>query len=78
MSDTIRVPHGFNIQLQPPSEPGFYWAKTGSFKWWNVIAEVYGKPPFLKIRGWDRTKDTLFKYDSEDIEGWGPKIEIPE
>lgn len=60
-----------------PTEIGFYWAKSDTYQWWNLIVEVYGESPFLKIRAWNRGKDVLSIFQSHDIKSWGPKIEIP-
>lgn len=56
-------------------EPGFYWARWRSFEWWNLIVQVYDKPPFMKIQGWDLSRDKFKKdIDHSDIV-FGPKIE---
>ena len=65
-----------------PTEPGLYLAKSrDDFKWWNLIVEIQGEPPFLYFRGWDRSgvsKDgTVFGgQDPKDYPiVFGPKIE---
>lgn len=57
-----------------PQEPGFYWAKTGSYKWFNAIVNVYGEAPFFRIVGWHTVDDVIFK-SITDITEFGDKIE---
>jgi hypothetical protein len=38
-----------------PTEPGLYLAKSrDSYKWRNLVVEVNGEAPFLRIAAWDR------------------------
>ena len=60
-----------------PTETGIYWAKCSNSKWFNLLVEVYGNAPFLKIRGWNRTHDRIYNYDVWEIDEWGFKIEEP-
>ncbi len=74
-----------------PTEAGFYWvvylrdhyAKSDGlkcFKSYNMTIEVYGTPPFLKIRGIKYGDDYTTKIeqvDLKDILHFGPKIEKP-
>ena len=61
-----------------PDKPGYYWCKTVSYTWWNLIVEVYDEAPYLK------TRIILARYGSNsgnpvhisDV-GWGPRIEDP-
>jgi len=66
-----------------PSEPGFYWgfdivAHEGkSFKSkYNLILEIYGESPFLRIRAWNRLNNSIQDYHPSKII-FGPKIEEP-
>lgn len=60
-----------------PDSPGMYWARTSEdYRWYNLIVEVGGKPPWLEIcnvfsRGIGVSDDGI------DVV-YGPKIEIPE
>lgn len=63
MSETIELKY---IDIKDV-EPGFYWAKSKDYKWFNLIVEVYGEHPFLRIRAWNRTSDTIVKMDPDDI-----------
>ena len=63
-----------------PNYPGYYWAATRNCKWWNLIAEISGNAPFLKVdiyslgyfpRSYGGPPCEL------DIDKWGPKIEKP-
>lgn len=59
----------------PPDESGFYLARGKGFKWWNMIAYVYGSAPFLKVDVWYYTEDKcLENADITSIEEFGPKI----
>lgn len=66
------------MKQNPPTELGYYWAKTHGRQWYDVIAEVHGTFPFLKIRGWSRIDQRLCVYQGTEIAEWGPKIETPE
>lgn len=41
-----------------PQGPGFYWARSGNHEWWNLIAFVWGEPPFMRIRTWNYADGT--------------------
>lgn len=42
-----------------PTEPGFYWAKSRSYKWYNCIIQISGESPYLEWTVWDRANDKL-------------------
>lgn len=67
-----------NLKKQPPTEAGLYWAKSGTYKWFNLIVEIYGESPFFKIRAWCRPKDQIINISHTDIAEWGDKIVEPE
>lgn len=62
-----------------PQEAGYYWARTEArFDWWNMIVEVHGTFPYLKIIGWVRgLSEEIKRLDISDICDFGPKIEVP-
>lgn len=67
-----------------PTEPGFYWASSGTFGWYNLIVRVEGQAPMLYIP-WVVNTGLLTevgvaiqKAIPSDIKNWGPKIETPE
>jgi hypothetical protein len=61
-----------------PSKPGFFWAKSSGCKWYDLILNVYGEAPYLKIQGWSRRNGSgVYKYEPGDIEEWGPEIQDP-
>lgn len=70
-----------STKLEPvfnkPDSIGFYWARSGSYKWYNLIVEVYGESPFFGLRAWDISDQRIGKVNSWDIKAWGPKIEQP-
>lgn len=65
-----------------PAEPGLYFAKTGTFKWYDSIVSVQGDAPFLYIE-WavamgslmDRTP--IYHKPIASHYQFGPKIERP-
>jgi hypothetical protein len=70
-----------STKLEPvfnkPDSIGFYWAKSGSYKWYNLIVEVHGESPFFRLRAWHLFDQTLTAIESWSIKEWGPKIEQP-
>lgn len=63
-----------------PMEEGFYWARTGSFQWYNLIVRLTGKAPVLFIYyAFDISKQEFYtRMDPDNVSGWGPKIEHPD
>lgn len=57
-----------------PTHPGYYWAQSGSYQWYNLIAQVSGTAPFFEVTVWDRMSDRLEKLCPADIKAWGPEI----
>ncbi len=70
-------------EKQYPNEPGLYFARNGTFKWWNLVVSVNGLQPFLYIewavnRGALESKAPIYyKLDPSDVI-FGPLIECPE
>lgn len=60
-----------------PTEPGLYFARNYRFQWWNLIIEVEGKAPFLRItHAWNLATEKLTS-DSDiinSIREFGPQI----
>ena len=59
---------------------GFYWGKGSKDNpdWYDLIIEVHGNFPFLKIRVWDlRNHQNIEDKNPETIYKWGPRIEVP-
>lgn len=62
----------------PNYEPGFYWAKTKDYQWWNLIIWITGTAPFLRVAVWDyHGSFAQTDVDVERIE-IGPRIERPD
>lgn len=63
-----------------PTEPGIYWAKTGSYRWFNALACVDGEAPFLTVASvWFYPDDKMSTSVSPSkIAVWGPRVEVPE
>lgn len=61
-----------------PMKAGLYFAISGEYAWYNLIVEVYGEPPFLKIDAWDRLHGRIIEnFDPNDISVWGKEIPDP-
>jgi hypothetical protein len=60
-----------------PTEAGFWWAKTGKTPYFNLIVEVFGDAPFLRLRGWNLLQNQFAEVDPHIIEEWGPRIAKP-
>lgn len=63
-------------------KPGFYWAYTKGYSWPNLIIEVHGMIPFLRVRAWVRSFESKTDYvaenvDPEMIAKVGPRIPTP-
>lgn len=65
---------------KPPQEAGFYWVKTGSYKWFNGIAHVTGDAPYLQLTEVWMPADSKIAHSPGlySVSEWGPKIEHPE
>lgn len=61
----------------PPNRPGYYWAKSGNYKWFNLLVCIHGDAPFLKIKAWNLVEDKVFIYESSDITEWSDEISKP-
>ena len=61
-----------------PKEPGFYWAKSSNYKWYNLIVHIYGDLPYLEWEAWDRGMNSrIIKGSGEPDFRFGDKIEEP-
>lgn len=58
-----------------PSKPGFYWARIKGYNWFNLIAQVYGDVPFLRLDIWYvGTSEAVEDVELELIEEFGDLI----
>ena len=64
--------------MKIPTKEGFYWAKNGNYKWFNLLCRVSGESPFLKIEAWHLFDDKLYKIDPSDITEWSDEITKPQ
>lgn len=55
------------MTIKDVKEPGFFWAKSENYKWYNLIIEVFGDYPFFKIRAWNRGLDKMGFIDADDV-----------
>lgn len=61
-----------------PKEPGFYWAKSCNYQWYNLIVWIYGDVPYLQYEAWNRGIGAeILKGKCPDDFIFGPKIEEP-
>jgi len=61
-----------------PTEPGLYWAsKFPMLKEWELIARVWGQPPFLSVAVWNYLANRFNEIQSPARLYYGDKIEIP-
>lgn len=61
-----------------PTHEGFFWARSKSFEWWNLIVRVYGDSPFFRIDSWDVSTAHIVENEHlYNIEQFGPEIEHP-
>ena len=60
-------------KMYPDSE-GFYWAKFGSAKYWQIV-QVYGNLPFFQIIAFNELERSMIKMSSEYIKEWGPRFD---
>lgn len=57
-----------------PQAPGIYWARSPGQTYWNMIVEVGGEVPWLKVvDSWSRGDGIASPNDCY----YGPKIEVP-
>jgi hypothetical protein len=62
----------------PPTKCGFWWAKSGPHKWFNLIVVVRGEAPFLELRALDLGLDEGYKeIEPSNVAEWGPEIQNP-
>jgi len=66
------------MTIKEVKEPGFFWAKSGSHKWYNLIIEVFGEHPFFKIRAWNISCDKKGLIDTDDIQEDCDLVPIPQ
>lgn len=60
------------MSRQKPNEPGIYWARSSpSLRWYDLIVEVGGEAPWLKIC-WIQPR--IGKKIDYPFMRWGPKI----
>lgn len=60
----------------PPGEPGIYWARSFKCEWWNLIVEIAGDVPYLRIEWVYDRKEAKITADGM-IQDFGTKIEPP-
>lgn len=61
--------------MKTPTEPGLYRVSTGSYKWFNGVAEIYGDPPFLRVRLWIPGENACLELKGTyPITTWGPML----
>lgn len=58
-----------------PNKPGYYWAKSESYQWFNLIARLSGEPPFMQIHVWHLFDDKVYKVNPDRITEWGEPID---
>ena len=59
-------------------ESGFYWAKSGDYKWFNCIVHIHGEVPYLEWTVWDMgLNERLLKGKGKPDFVFGLKIEEP-
>jgi hypothetical protein len=62
-----------------PKEAGIYWARSRrSMEWYDLVVEVGGMAPFLKIDKVIHRSNTSSSNDVIPWMEWGPKIKEPE
>lgn len=62
-------------RINLPSKEGFYWARSGTYNWWNLIVRVYGDAPFFRIDVWSYSDHSFgMNVSVYDIEEFGPMI----
>jgi hypothetical protein len=60
-----------------PTAPGFYWARSDC-KWFNLIVNCIGEPPFMSLIAWDIKEDKLIRpLPLFRIDEWGTEIKRP-
>lgn len=63
--------------MKPPEKAGFYFAKSGTYEWFNLFCRVSGEAPFLKIEAWHLVDDKIYSIDPMDITEWGSEVIKP-
>lgn len=62
-----------------PDHAGYYWARSGSCEWYNLIVAVYGDSPFFMIDVLNTRDDTFQRHiKTWEVDEWGPEIVRPE
>lgn len=63
--------------MKKPDKPGLYWARSWRCEWWNLVVQVTGEAPYLKINNvWSLSDD---RWVRDDVIGmFGPGIYEPE
>jgi hypothetical protein len=58
-----------------PQYPGFFWARSAGYKYWNLLVYVQGEAPFLFLEAWEYNEGILRSLiHTYDIEEFGPEI----
>lgn len=58
-----------------PQQAAFYWARERDFEFWNMIVNVYGDAPFLRIDAWYwMAEQARVDIHVDEIEEFGPMI----
>lgn len=65
------------IQYETPKSAGYFWARNGDCKWFDLIVEIYGKSPFFRLRAWDLKNSQIVDIEAQNIK-WGPEILCPD
>lgn len=60
-----------------PKKEGYYFARTESCKWYNLVVYAGGEEGFFDVEVWNRIDDTLSTCKSE-IYSFGPEIKMPD
>ena len=60
-----------------PKEPGYYWARTAGYGWWNLIVHIKGDTPYLHYRGWNLSEEKQFSGNLPYNIYFGPRIQDP-
>ena len=59
-----------------PNKSGFYLARSMGFDWWNMVVDISGDAPFLKVKVYDRASDSMYKsLTLADVYEFGPEID---
>jgi hypothetical protein len=64
-----------SLPQNAPDKPGIYWAKSGTYQWWNLLVLVFGESPYLRMEiVWDRGYSNV---GVDDIVEFGAEVPDP-